>query len=129
MNINMDAFDQFREGVSRLPEMIPPAPEMADDERVRRFKKTIIESVAPHQAMDLEPCVHCGACAEACHYYVPTQDAKYTPIRTLDMLRRVYRRVAGHSAPLARRGPRPAWPSTGYGRPETRLHTRSAPDG
>lgn len=95
MNINMEAFDQFREGVSRLPEMIPPAPEMADDERVRRFKKTIIESVAPHQAMDLETCVHCGMCAEACHYYVATQDAKYTPIRKLDMLRRVYRRELG----------------------------------
>lgn len=92
MNVDMEAFEQFREGVKRLPEMVPPAPEMPDEERVRLFKETIIESITPHEAMDLETCVHCGMCAEACHYYVVTQDAKYTPIRKLDLVRRVYRR-------------------------------------
>ena len=95
MSINMEVFAQFRQGVEKLPEMVPPAPEMPDDERVRRFKETVIESIKPHQAMDLETCVHCGMCAEACHYYVATQDAKYTPIRKLDLLRRVYRRELG----------------------------------
>lgn len=92
MTIDMQAFEQFRAGVKRLPEMVPPAPEMSDQERVQIFKQTVIDSITPHQAMDLETCVHCGICAEACHYYVTTQDAKYTPIRKLDLLRRVYQR-------------------------------------
>ena len=95
MSINMEAFAQFREGVNKLPEMVPPAPQRADADRVRAFKETIIKSIRPHQAMDLETCVHCGMCAEACHYYVSTQDAKYTPIHKLTPLRRVYRRELG----------------------------------
>ena len=79
MSINMEAFAQFREGVNKLPEMVPPAPQRADADRVRAFEETIIKSIRPHQAMDLETCVHCGMCAEACHYYVSTQDANLRP--------------------------------------------------
>jgi Fe-S oxidoreductase len=97
MSFNMEAFAQFREGVRRLPEMIPPTPQMSDQDRVRAFKQTIVESTKAHQAIDLETCVHCGMCAQACHYYVSTQDPKYTPIRKLAPLRRVYRRELGPS--------------------------------
>ena len=37
-------------------------------------------------------CIGCGHCASACHFYVSTHDEKYTPIRKLDLLKRVYRR-------------------------------------
>jgi len=95
MSFNMETFAQFREGVRRLPEMVPPAPQVSDQERVRAFKKAIVESTKAHQAIDLETCVHCGMCAQACHYYVSTQDPKYTPIHKLAPLRRVYRRELG----------------------------------
>ena len=36
-------------------------------------------------------CVHCGLCAEACLFYVETQDPQYTPVRKLDLMRRVWR--------------------------------------
>lgn len=95
MSFNMATFAEFREGVAKLPEMAPPAPEMTDQERVQAFKKTIVESIKAHQAIGLETCVHCGLCAQACHYFVSTQDPKYTPIRKLAPLRRVYRRELG----------------------------------
>ncbi|MBX3634126.1 MAG: (Fe-S)-binding protein [Rubrivivax sp.] len=53
-------------------------------------------------SLHLESCVHCGQCAPACHFYVTTGDAKYTPARKLELLRRAYRREAGPMAPLVR---------------------------
>jgi len=35
-------------------------------------------------------CVHCGLCAEACPFFVETQDPKYTPIHKLEPLRLVW---------------------------------------
>lgn len=92
MTVSEEAFEQFRAGVGMLSEMAPPATERTDEERVRIFKNTVIKKIMPHEAMDLETCVHCGMCAEACHYYVATEDPKYTPIRKLELTRRVYQR-------------------------------------
>jgi len=43
-------------------------------------------------AVDLEACVKCGYCSEACHFFVQTNEPKYVPTRKLDLLRRVYGR-------------------------------------
>jgi len=43
-------------------------------------------------AVDLESCVKCGYCSEACHFFVQTNEPKYVPTRKLDLLRRVYGR-------------------------------------
>jgi Fe-S oxidoreductase len=40
----------------------------------------------------LEGCVHCGACAEACHFYVASQDPKHTPAYKLFPIAKAYRR-------------------------------------
>ena len=66
--------------------------EMADEERVERVKETFRAKLDANDAIALESCIHCGLCAEACHYYIGTQDATYAPIRKLDLLKRVYRR-------------------------------------
>ena len=31
-------------------------------------------------------CIHCGMCAEACHFYANTKDPKYTPVYKVDLL-------------------------------------------
>jgi Fe-S oxidoreductase len=36
-------------------------------------------------------CVHCGLCADACHFYVETGDPRYTPIYKLEPLKKVWR--------------------------------------
>jgi len=45
-----------------------------------------------------ESCVHCGECAEACHFYIATKDPKYTPTYKLFPLVKAYKR---HMAPLS----------------------------
>ena len=92
MSISKELFEQFRAGVRQLPDMVPPMTERSGEERVRIFKNTVIKKILPHEAMDLETCVHCGMCAEACHYYVATQDPKYTPVHKLALARRAYQR-------------------------------------
>jgi Fe-S oxidoreductase len=91
MTIDMEVFQQFREGVRHLGDHARPI-EMSDEERVARARAALIHKIDSHNAMDLESCIHCGMCAEACHFYVQTGDPKYTPIRKLDLMKRVYRR-------------------------------------
>ena len=50
------------------------------------FKAAIDAPIAAY----FSSCVHCGLCAEACLFYVETGDPKYTPIRKLEPLRRVW---------------------------------------
>ena len=40
----------------------------------------------------LDACVHCGACADKCHYFLGTGDPKNMPVARQDLLRKVYRR-------------------------------------
>jgi Fe-S oxidoreductase len=89
--IDAAVYQQFRAGLLGLAERVPPV-ELPDAERVRRAKAVFLQKIDAHVATDLEACVHCGQCAEACHFYVGTQEAKYTPIHKLDLLRRFYRR-------------------------------------
>ena len=42
--------------------------------------------------MELETCIHCGMCSEACHFFEATRDPKYTPIHKVHLVRSVYRR-------------------------------------
>lgn len=50
-------------------------------------------------------CVHCGLCAQACMFYTETGDPKYTPIRKLEPLKKVWWQeftLLGRLARLAR---------------------------
>jgi Fe-S oxidoreductase len=49
-----------------------------------------LEQIDAPIASFLSSCVHCGLCAEACLFYTETGDPKYTPIRTLEPLRRIW---------------------------------------
>ena len=46
----------------------------------------------------LEGCVHCGQCAEACHFYQIDRDARYTPTYKLFPMVKAYKR---HKAPFS----------------------------
>lgn len=91
MSVEETAFKQFETQLAGLKERAPPV-QMPDEERVRRAKQVMIERLDSRMAMDLETCVHCGMCAEACHFYEATHDPKYTPIHKAYLLRKVYRR-------------------------------------
>lgn len=91
MSINMEMFQQFGQMAGQLAQMAQPT-DMPAEERVRKVKNVVLRSMDNATSTYLESCVHCGRCAEACHFYITTQDAKYTPIRKLDLMKRIYRR-------------------------------------
>jgi Fe-S oxidoreductase len=86
-----EAFSFFYGMVNNIKDLYQPV-EMPDAERVSRARQTFVTGLTGNMATALESCVHCGLCAEACHYYQGTHDPKYTPVHKLDLVKRVYRR-------------------------------------
>lgn len=69
--------------------------ELSDGERLERAMRHFVRDFGATVAIYMETCVHCGMCAEACHYYVQTGDPKYTPIWKLEPFKQVYQREYG----------------------------------
>ena len=99
--IDMAVFKQFQEAIRHLGEMAQPEV-LGDEQRLARAKAVMHDKTDRALALDLESCVNCGYCSEACHFYQSTQDPKYTPTRKLDLLRRVHMRETSAFAPLRR---------------------------
>jgi Fe-S oxidoreductase len=89
--IDLAVFHQFQEAIRHLGEMAQPVP-MTDEERVARAKDVMRRKTDRALALDLESCVNCGYCSEACHFYQADPDPDYTPTRKLDLLRRLHAR-------------------------------------
>ena len=65
---------------------------------LKRFADSMDGRIRAH----LNSCVHCGLCAESCHYYLATGDERYMPANKVDQLARIYKRyhtVAGRLIP------------------------------
>ena len=88
------ALEQLAQGMARLARSAPPV-DLPADERVARAKRVFIANTDAGVALDLESCLHCGMCAEACHFYEGTGNGRYAPIHKLKLLRKVYRRELG----------------------------------
>ena len=89
--IDYKVFRQFGDAIAHLGEMAQKT-EIPDEQRVRRAKQVMLSKIDRQMAVDLEACVKCGYCSEACHFFVQTNEPKYVPTRKLDLLRRVYGR-------------------------------------
>jgi Fe-S oxidoreductase len=76
--------------------------DMPDDERVAMAMEHFSKDFGAMSATYLESCIHCGVCAEACHYYVSTGDPKYTPIWKLEPFKQAYKREKSPFAPIFR---------------------------
>lgn len=72
--------------------------DMSDADRVDVALRRLVRDSSAAVGTFLEACVHCGLCAEACHFYVGTKDPHYTPIYKIEPLKRAYKREVG---PLA----------------------------
>lgn len=75
---------------------------LTDEERVDAAMRSFVREFGVTASLHMESCVRCGMCAEACHFFVATGEAKYTPIHKLEPFRRAYFREAGPFAPLVR---------------------------
>lgn len=76
--------------------------DQSDESRVDAAMRSFVSEFGVTTALHMEACLHCGLCAGACHFYVATGDAKYTPILKLEPFRRAYFREASPFAPLIR---------------------------
>jgi Fe-S oxidoreductase len=76
--------------------------ERPDDERLAAAMTSFVSDFGRAAAAYMESCIRCGNCAEACHFYLATNDPKFTPIWKLEPFRRAYEREAGPFAWLYR---------------------------
>jgi Fe-S oxidoreductase len=88
-------FEQVCQGfaaqIGQLRKMAPP-PTQPEARRLQRAVDTLIGETNADEAVWLESCIHCGQCTTACHYFQATGEAKYAPMRKMDLYRRVYQR-------------------------------------
>lgn len=98
---DMNVFRGFLEAIRQLPQRATPQI-LPDSERVRLAKDVMRRKIDRSLALELEACVSCGYCSEACHVFQATQDPKYAPSRKLDLLRRFHARESSAFAPLKR---------------------------
>ena len=69
--------------------------ERPDEERVAAAMQRFVKDFGRTAATYMETCIHCGQCAQACHFYTATQDPKYTPIWKLEPFKQAYKRESG----------------------------------
>lgn len=82
-----------------------PAPadrqgKMDDQTRVEHAMRSFAVDYGAMTAMRMESCIHCGICADACHFYIATEDPQYTPIWKVEPFKQAYKREAGPFAPF-----------------------------
>lgn len=76
--------------------------EQGDEARLEAAMRSFASDFGVTAALHMESCVHCGLCAQACHFHLATRDPKYTPVHKLEPFRRAYLREASPLAPLIR---------------------------
>jgi Fe-S oxidoreductase len=60
-------------------------------DRARSAEQHILDRIDSRIASFFSSCVHCGMCAEACHFYKETGNPKYTPIYKLEPMRKIWK--------------------------------------
>ena len=62
-------------------------------DNVKRFLKLLSTKINRHLASSMVGCVHCGMCAESCHYVLTRPgDPSMTPAYKADQIRRIFKR-------------------------------------
>jgi Fe-S oxidoreductase len=74
---------------------VGPKDPRPDAERVAAAMDGFAHDFGRRAAIYMESCIHCGNCAEACHFFLATREPKYTPIWKLEPFRRAWKREAG----------------------------------
>ncbi len=65
---------------------------MSDQSKAEIAVAKFLEHTDAEAASFFEACVHCGECAQACHFFLNTGDPKYTPTYKLRPMERAYKR-------------------------------------
>ena len=62
--------------------------DMESEERINKAMYNFVKNFNTQTASYLDGCLHCGMCADACHYHVRTGDPRYTPIWKIELFKR-----------------------------------------
>jgi Fe-S oxidoreductase len=81
---------------------LAPAEAKQPSERVAGAMRGFAREIGALSAFRLESCIHCGMCADACHFYIATEDPQYTPIWKVEPFKQAYKREASAFAPVYR---------------------------
>jgi Fe-S oxidoreductase len=81
---------------------LAPAEARTANARVAGAMSGFAREVGALSAFRLESCIHCGICADACHFYIATEDPQYTPIWKVEPFKQAYKRESSAFAPLFR---------------------------
>ncbi len=73
-----------------------------DQERIEAAMAGFAAEFGARTALYMNACVRCGLCAEACHFYLTTGEAKYTPIHKIRPFEKAYRQTRQPFSVLAR---------------------------
>lgn len=87
--------ESTRIGVRKPEQRYDVQGDTPDDARVHAAMVHFVKDFGATAATYMESCIHCGQCAEACHFYVQTEDPRYTPIWKLAPFKLAYKREAG----------------------------------
>lgn len=80
----------------------PEEARIGERERVTGAMRGFAREIGALSALRLEACVHCGMCADACHFYIATEDPQYTPVLKVEPFKQAFKREAGAFAPVFR---------------------------
>ena len=69
----------------------------------RRAAREFVAQAGRDAAFQLESCVHCGQCADACHFHLVSGDPRHAPIYKLQPMRKAYEREAAPFSSLKKR--------------------------
>ena len=69
--------------------------DMESKERINQAMHHFVKNFNTQTASYLDGCLHCGMCADACHFHVRTDDPRYTPIWKIELFKRTYKRQVG----------------------------------
>ena len=103
MNLNELDFDTPRFTIKKPALRYDEQGAAADAERAAAAMQAFMRDMTRSAATYLESCIHCGQCAEACHFYLASGDPQYTPIWKLEPFKQAYKREAGPFAWLFRK--------------------------
>ncbi len=78
----------------------PSDAKLSPSEREERAMQSFAQHFGAYAALNLESCIHCGICADACHFYIATEDPKYTPILKAEPFKQAFKRESGAFAPF-----------------------------
>lgn len=65
--------------------------------------RTFVAQAGRDAAFQLESCVHCGQCADACHFHLASGDPRHAPIYKLRPMLKAYEREAAPFSSLKKR--------------------------